>query len=66
MEPEKGKRILTERWARLEELYTGIRLKPMSNIWDVPKWSSKYIKTGRASNPDWKPGCGKVIHYHDY
>ena len=66
MEPEKGKRILTERWARLEELYTGIRLKPMSNIWGVPKWNSKYIKTGKASNLDWKPGCGKVIHYHDY
>ena len=66
MEPEKGKRILTERWARLKELYTGIRLKPMSNIWGVPKWNSKYIKTGKASNPDWKPGCGKVIHYHDY
>jgi len=32
MEPEKEKRILPERWARLEELYTGIRLKPMSNI----------------------------------
>jgi len=66
MELEKGKRILPERWARLEELYIGIRLKPMSNIWGVPKWNSKYIKTGRASNPDWKPGCGKVIHYHDY
>jgi len=66
LEPERGKRVVGERWADLQGLYGGMRLRPMSNIWGVPKWNSKYIKTGKASNPEWKEGCGKVIHYHDY
>ena len=66
IEVVKGRRILPDRWAKMKELYTNIRLKPMSNIWGIPKWNSKYVMTGKASNPIWRSGCGKIIHFHDY
>ena len=68
IESERGRRGYPEgsAWSALEEVYKGTRIRPMSNIAGIPRWNSKFVKTGKASNPDWKEGCGKVIHYHDY